>query len=226
MGIRIHKMLGYGLTDVDPVLDARLNRDSPVFRYALEGVTHVEEYFKWVEAHGPRSFDVAKSMLKSSRKRGEGEFLLQNCFQWGTADGGLQNVLCVRPLAWTDWYRYDSAIDYAEQTYSKKGQRDVVKVLNHGHYPHVGYMDARTGEPLPKDADPWGYWRVRNGGVEDLDTLDMFAHLAGFVDHAEASKFMVPLVPNEVRWLCEFAELFTDPTHVKDMRPLIYTWWS
>jgi len=220
MGIRIHKMLGYGLTDlVDQ--DERLNWSSPLFDYMLSGDAALDRYFGWLASK--TRFDVAKSLLRDDTRRRRSD--VQDCIRWGTPDGGLENVLCIRPLAWNDWYRYDDTIDYAEQTYLGE-QHDEVRVIKYALYPHDSYMDARTGERIKGAADIYFWLRARNDGSKDIGTLDELAKMGGFDSHADAEAHCVPFVPDEVRWLAEFAEVFTDPDTVLSLRPMIYTWWA
>lgn len=230
MGTRIHKMMGYGLTDLVEG-DPRLNWDSPLFRYDLDGREHVERYLDWAAERG--EFDVARSLLKDKDARQAREFDVQRCFAWGTKDYGLGNVFCARPLAWTDWYRSDDAIDWQEQTMSPGGQRDDVKVSRHGIYPHISYMDLRDGERI-KNSDVHAWHRSRYRLEEEGEgpagylraALEELARMAGFDGHDDALRHCVPHVPDEVRRLAEFAEAFTDPSVALQLRPMVYTWWG
>jgi hypothetical protein len=233
MGIRIHKAMGYGLTDVAEVegTDPRLNWGSPLFRCGMDGHDRVDEYHAWLADRG-RS-DVAKSMDKAAPpgtwKRA---FDIQDCFYWGNSDYGMKNVFMIRPLAWQDWYRSDDSIDWVEQTESPEGQRDTVQVLRHGIYPHTSYMDDRSGERLMgNEAHAWhrarhaveeGRWSG-DSGEEALETL---ATMMGFESHAEALEHCVPHVPDEVRWLAEFTEAFTVSDVELRLRPMVYTYWG
>jgi hypothetical protein len=232
MGIRIRKMMGYGLTDVVKN-DPRLNHSAPVFDYALSGRKALDAYIARSVTEGHA--DAARGLVKAQEEDlGRVSFNVQECVQWGTSDGGLKNVLCVRPLAWEDWYRFDDAIDWVEQSHSKKSQRDKVKVLPHGIYPHVGYMDARTGERVSNDVFAWirlqSYLRdhpkKRRVVEKDPSALDDLAARAGFTDNAEAEAFCVPIVPDEVRWMLEFTEVFNSPDTWLQLRPMVYTWWA
>lgn len=223
MGIRVHKMMGYGLIDVSEE-DVRLNRESPLFDYELGGQDNLDRYFAWLAERD--RFDVAKSLEGEPGRR---HSTVQECIEWGTVDGGMANVLCIRPLAWNDWYRYDDAIDYAEQTYLQDEQRDSVQVIDYALYPHSSYMDSRTGERVGGGKVDIHFWmNARRGDdrTKALGTLDELARLGGFESHADAEAHCVPLVPDEVRWLAEFAEVFTDPSTVLSLRPMIYTWWA
>lgn len=222
MGLRIHKMLGYGLVDIVES-DPRINWDSPVFRYELDG----NRYINWLDR-----FEL-KDLGVNPRLYGDGPGLVkpdvQSCFQFGTEDSGSPSVLCIRPLAWRDWYRFDDSIDYVEQTESEEGQRDTFQVLNHGIYPHISYMDDRLGYQI-KGSDAHAWQRAKNalkGNLpDDTSVLDDLARLAGFESHQDALLHCRPHVPNEVRYLAAFSGVFTSAeTHTK-LRPMIYTWWG
>jgi hypothetical protein len=56
--------------------------------------------------------------------------------------------------------------------------------------------------------------------------LDSLAQAAGFDSHADATSNVVPVVPEEIRDLAAFAGLFTDDTIWRQLRPLLYAYWS
>jgi hypothetical protein len=227
MGIRVHKMMGYGLTDVVEN-DPRINWDSPLFRYELDKDEHVDEYLEQLKEDEVTALDA---MMVRQQRAGKlprtGRYEVQSCFEWGTSDGGLENVLCVRPLTMDDWYRYDDIMDYAEQTYFSDGhdQHDDVKVSHYALYPFDSYMDARTGNRIKSDIYTW--LRAVNGKLtENLEALDVLARHGGFGSHAEALENCVAYVPEEIRNLCKYAGVFTDPATALTLRPMLYTWWA
>lgn len=236
MGIRIHKMMGYGLTDVTPE-DPRINWDSAIFGYDLDDEEDLDLYRDWLSERGKSDIGLSPLLPGATKRRSS----IQDCVNFGTSDGGLENVICIRPLAWTDWYRFDDSIDYVEQTASPEGQRDTVQVLETGIYPHISYMDDRVGERISfDDMHPW-LWAKReldrkiaaaafsfpDDLLRDLEApLDELAVLGGFSSHKDAMAHYRPHVPDEVRWLCEFSRLFTDPSICLQLRPMVYTWWA
>lgn len=223
-------MMGYGLTDLAEN-DPRINPGSLVHSGDLRGRRVLQGYYAWLEerGHGDPVRGIDRSDAPAERRRA---FDVQDCIQLGNEDYGMRSVLCIRPLAWTDWYRYDDPIDWHEQTYSEGGQRDDVQVFRHGIYPHVSYMDDRDGERI-KGGDVHAWHRLRHrledgGGADGYGDclLEDMAREMGFASHEDALAHCHPHVPDEVRWLAEFAELFTDQSTALQLRPMVYTWWA
>lgn len=207
MGIRVHKMLGYGLTDLQVgggrIMDARINTSSPWATFDNMPVS------LWEFTNRRRS-DL--QLAKDDPRR----YIVHD------TEYGLSNVVCIRPGWIDDWYRYDNSIDWVEETYLRgedEAQRNWVRVLPHGLHPWNGsYMDDRTGEKVPTDIMTWV--RVRGMKVTPDDAM------AGFADHEDAAAHCVPFVPTDVREVAEWADLFTNPDVWRQLRPMVYCWWA
>lgn len=216
MGIRIHKMLGYGLTDVktknfaisDKRFRANLSSEWPDFS--------LREYKDWVND----SKSISTLMTQSFPITNTSDYLdAGSCFVHD-AEFGLSNVFCVVPrFNHQDWHRYDDIIDYTEQTYVSR-QHNTVKVLKNGIYPYGPlFADSRTGKIVKNGMD---YALVKNT-VSDKDSL---ASRFGFESAEEADKYLRPAVPDCVKLLCEYAKIFVDPMTVHQLVPMLYTYWS
>lgn len=238
MGIRIKKMLGYGLTDLQctdrgAIIDHRINMDSTFVAYSdFSKRTNPTDYLDWlldgnsVAEHGTMDTWLAK--------RYEKEGSLPDGFynDWyshivhGGGDYGQDNVLCIRPLSARDWYRNDDIIDYTEADFAKDWAGDV-RVLDTGIYPYTpDFMDAVTGEHIKWD-DLQLWTLAKNDESErPVERMDELAQLAGYKDHNEALSRVVPNIPDTVRDMCIFGKLFTDDRYINDLRPMIYTYWS
>ena len=88
-------------------------------------------------------------------------------------------------------------------------------------------MDARTGEPAPADTALWARFAARyeDGDLSEQALRELAAVLFPDWTLEEARMRIVPSVPSEVRDLCEYLELFTDPGTWRELRPVIATWW-
>jgi hypothetical protein len=229
VGIRVHKVLGYGLTDLASK-DPCINWDSSL----LAGQASAAEYYAWLEARREASPDSFRFSMDWALLRAEG---VEACGPWPwavhDAEHGLLEVLVIRPATQKDWFRYDDTIDYMTETYPwrEDSQTARVQVYNHGPFPFNGsYMDARDGRKLPDLVFPW--WQIMNSKVkpEELEhtfgALDMLAREMGFAGQDEAKANIVPQVPAEIRDLAEFGQLFTHAGTWRQLRPLLYTWWG
>jgi len=171
MGIRIHKFLGYGLTDVKAdinnwiIIDDRFNPDSKVTNWDyLDSEERLDDYKEFLKG----------KMKKTKYKEGgkvekidsdemdlflELHFLnnkdvsLFDCVEYDMEFGMENVILFIPPGHGDDWHRYDDVIDYYEFYYHYDVDNDsdmtFVKELKMGIYPYdYGYCDKRTGERL------------------------------------------------------------------------------
>lgn len=223
MGIRVHKMLGYGLTDVlfdkdkYRIVDPRINPGSRLLDYGADAPT-LDEYL---------AFNSDDSIARPITQLAVGS-QPESPFECVVHDGeyGLGNVLCIRPVgtrAW-GWYRYDDTMDWMEES-TVHDQQNRVQVFDQGIYPFTNFMNTETGEKLGHEAMVWV--RARNNENADLsEVLDYLAELAGFASHEEAQRLVVPAVPEEVRALAQFGQLFTDDRVWMQLRPMLYVYWG
>jgi hypothetical protein len=164
MGIRVHKFLGYGLTDLTPGYrsDPRVNWDSPLLPTGDESPT-AGDYWTWLEARrgavGDKfSFSLDWALLRHDEKRRGAD--LYGCAVY-EHEYGLKEVLALRPVTKDDWARFDDDLDYMEETYPwrEDSQQHRVQVYEHGPFPFNGsYMDKRDGRRLPDVVFPW--WQL------------------------------------------------------------------
>jgi hypothetical protein len=246
MGIRVHKVLGWGLYNLEPgergAEDPRVNWESPLVKY--EGLSG-QEYFRWLEAKrraSQDSFMFSMDWAVLAHSEGFAERNLQDCFTY-QPEFGLPEVLMLTPFSRPDWRRSDDTIDYLTESYqlpgegirepAMKDQPDHVAVLPNAPYPFNGmFMDKRTGERLSKSLDWVRIWnslgrhRIFEEGSEQRRMLDLLAQAAGLAGHDEAAEVVVPLVPDEIRDLAEFGQMFTGPDVWLQLRPLLYTFWG
>lgn len=235
MGIRIHKFLGYGLTDVRTsgykLADDRFNPDSPVFKYEFP---ELQEYLEWLEHNvAEDEIDLDRMFVNEVLKGERKARYLDDTFAFNT-EFGKSNVMAFQPLMTSDWSRYDDTIDWIEESEVRTGQRNKVVRLRHGIYPWNGlYMDARTGERLPHEIMNWIRLqsRVRDQKRKGKDlpiptALDEAAKQAGLKDNDEAEAVVAPVIPNDIRNIVNFLKVFKDPNGYLTLRPLLYTYWS
>jgi hypothetical protein len=231
MSLTVCRFLGYGLTDVANqdmrITDPRINSGSWLLTH--DGVPGLADYLAWLEdRRDGLKFSLDYAHLKQLPE-GPG---LDYCAVY-SPEYGMPNVLALRPYGCADWSRRDDPIDYAQETWlmpeCQRNRADVMPLA--GIYPFVGvYMDARTGRRL----DDSIMWWVRlcndaaceRGEPEREQALELLARQAGFACHVEAAGNVAPEVPGEIKDLAEFAQLFTDETVWRQLRPLLYTYWA
>lgn len=207
MGIRINKVIGYGLTDVVSegmqITDPRINPDS----HLLTGIApdrEVPDYWTYVEQFVREEGDEAwiEVQMRKMLTDHEADTRWLCTYQ---AERGLPNVLVVRPVGFPAWSRHDDPIDFQSEVLRPDHPDARVEPTTGGLYPHDGlHMDVRTGERI-RDATVNTWRQVVNGNADDedkLDILNMLAQTLGYKDHEEAERFVAPFVPHGVRWVC------------------------
>jgi hypothetical protein len=156
-------------------------------------------------------------------------------------------VLIVSPFSVTSaWNRYDDSIDYAEALLKMEddGRTDMIentiRYLPHNQYPYDGqYMHEVTGESVSQDARM--VMRYAKAVLESLAEKDQLNHAdtieflrrtdvkiqnEGFASYEDLKAHMVPLVPQDVRDVCEWLEIFDDERAVLELRPMLLTHWG
>jgi hypothetical protein len=166
MGIRVHKMIGYGVANLkyrrnkkghvvmtdpridwdayDKMVDSRYDRD-------------MEKFIGWMEQHSAEidalaakerptrtdpyeytKWEVATltGVLKDSPRRHHYDFL--RCIQHGTEYMLPRVMLFIAPTMADQWYRYDDTLDWVEESHSRRQNNWVQKLRSPGIYPYSG----------------------------------------------------------------------------------------
>lgn len=184
MGIRIHKALGYGLTDVKVekyrIKDDRFNDFGILGKEVEEKVYEIftpegyEDFCKQHHSYEKNNFfDLVMDLMVLKERREKKDNFKR---KWGVEDSfihhgefGLPNVMLVIPCAEHEsWYRFDDMIDYyIENIDSRKTRKytvDKVDVLEDGGiYPWIGnYFNYKTKEPIKNGGMCCAFWCAIN----------------------------------------------------------------
>jgi hypothetical protein len=235
MGIRVHKVMGYGLTDVKcdkyNIADPRVNPEGIFCDYETE--FKVEDFMAFLKKEAKRkdidtwhaSFEFA--FLRDLKKM-KSSLDPKRCFVYD-GEYGLNNVLLVVPLSRKhEWFRYDNAIDYAEESNRGRVEKNYqcinhVREIPEGFHPWENqYWDKRTFKKIPWEIMEHRY----NEKFFEDAALDIVARSHGSDTWKEMKENMTPVVPECVRLLCEWGQAFTDPSVWTQLRPMIYVYWS
>lgn len=242
MGIRVHKVIGYGLCDVEldrgKIIDDRFYEQSAFMmeeeRNQIDGehyespedVYTKEGFVKYLQSHLDRPY-IDVHMINRLKK-----WDFYRCFirEW---EGPLNNVFIVIPPGHSDWYRFDNIIDYIEEGMGRNG--DHLEKLQQGIWPYSSVHQNEKGERLnPMDSCRW--WRYYNdildGNVdqERVQGMNIVMHCAsllmGFNDFHDARDNIAPYVPDMLKAFCHYTNIFNDPDTVNQLRPMMFTYWS
>ena len=220
MGIRVKKVVGYGLTDLTGPEDERLNPDGYLLtKDEIKKEEHwtAEGYLKFLKKYGSGSFDKnPKTPFQDmvvfhlgTHRRGKPQKNFNKLWEpWDSIiyddEFGLKNVLVVVPFCMAvrgeggQWKRYDDIVDYCEETHCHGQQRRVVTLAD-GIHPWNACFEDQYGNRLEM-------WDVRM--------------------HRTDGRFIKSTVPMEVRALCYYLEIFKEPKTVLSMDPLLYVYWA
>ena len=241
MGTRIHKVLGWALTDVDcdedtgRITDARINADSVLLD--ARGHAPLADFEEFCRARGSDG-DVERALINASRpdlQPDEPHHAVSH-----SSEGGDPRVLLIRPVWAHQWSRYDDALDWVTETIRDPEGTCAPRVerLNSAPFPYSGvYMDVATGQRLTDPLTTWHrtYVRIRHAGratAAEMSTIERtFGEHAkevmpGVQTWAQALERIAPLVPESVTLLAEWGRLFTDPSVCFQLRPVLYTYWG
>ncbi|MCP9209651.1 hypothetical protein [Streptomyces cucumeris] len=237
MGIRIHKKIGWGITGLEHdergiLTDSRVNADA-----LLQSVDEVgTEYLKYLESRRDEEEDPDErfelmsiiGMVDAAQAQGESLW-------WPVTredEAGRQDVLLVQPVGMPGWSRYDDPIDFAEEGALHGPIEPRVVPLERGIYPLEGaYMDSRDGRRLDPAAKRFldrlmGLQGEDEGRQRYGRTADRLAESMGFNDAHHARQHIAPAVPADIRHVCSWLNLFTDPDMWLQLRPMLYVYWG
>lgn len=220
MGIKVNKMIGYGLTDVVKK-DPRINwKKFEEYDFDYKG------YEKWLVKESKKknknqSFHAAMelSLLKNHENK---NLRKTDCYFHYDDEFGLENVFCIVPLFHYQWWRRDDDLDYVEEA-SKyaKDKGNWFKVFGNGFYPYnASFMDARTGKPLGEFA--FEYYKQKRGKLNRSWLLDKLK----FATVEEADQYIVPAIPECIQMMCKFTKIFKKISTINSLRPIEYCYWS
>jgi len=235
MGLRIHKVLGYGLTDVKTdgceITDSRFNKNSILINaYAVLTYCDYLDFLKQKQQEiDDYELKVERSQVKAFIKKAQRCDSMNKYFTYDCGEG-CPSVIVITPCYHEDWIHYDDPIDYAEEVGRGTGPENRWKVLN-GIFPYLSYFNRKTGERFPVDGKQLIDNAIRNmdSGYgtykENQEYLDTLCRSYGLKDSTEYG-FVAPIVPPPVRYMAEFAQVFNKPETINELKPLLYTYWS
>lgn len=236
--MRINKFLGYSLLDMQKN-DPRINWNSVLFFEEQREELSIDDYISFLEGHPDRDASLERSVIKALKADDRN---LRNAMLYDP-DNGIGNIMLLCPVSMSQWWvRDDDDIDRIEYTYNyaRREHAEIhisipqesldpeLTLLDPGPHPYKGYMDRVTGEPCSPQTWAWkGLQRDRDSDEESIrQAREEMSQLIGYGSFAEASDRVVPEVPPPVRFLAQWMSLFTGPDVWKDLRPVLYTYFS
>jgi hypothetical protein len=244
MSLHLNKAIGYALTNLADN-DPRINQDSPLLfwsRFEEENddfvVPTLESYASWLEekaAAGEGGFGTRTEakLLRSARGLRLHRLELTDAVVHRD-ESGPETLVLISPVSLHRWCRADDSIDYIEASLLPDGGRDDSLVpLQRGISGYADrFMDV-DGTELNEEAARLIYLAGLGMPEDELDSmasqikpLDRTDDRHSYANAADVSERIVPLVPPDLRRLAEYGQLFTSDDVWKQLRPVLYTYWS
>ena len=268
MGIRVHKVIGYGIDDFNPRNDVDLGKWDNRWEDPWGGELTLPLFIEEVNARAAELYEYllldypylathnADKPIKDRITKDTDLFLMELVVKHArkpdkaiypiVQDGefGLNNVLLLQPPDQFEWYRYDDAMDYLEETSLHK-QLHRCEFLGNGLgiYPYDRRVIRRR---VPEKANLFGeanYSKI-NGVICDEQgdpkvlPTQLYSQLTGvwedsigaiakgrLLDHLK--KDWTPQVPASVISLVVLCGLFKNCRDIINrVRPMLYVYWS
>lgn len=232
MGIRVKKVIGYGLTDVKThkkhshrIIDERFDPEG----YARRDYSDADESWEDVNARAYREF-LEKNYSKTELHSHSGPHLDLFTFQrvetprkgdyygWKVANDeknwwpgaafvhegefGLPNVCVVVPYCWHEKWTRSDDTLDYHEEAATYDQKNRVVELRCGIYPYIQDWADAKTHEPIKNKHPF---EIREMAEEGL---------------------VVPRVPPVVRSMCRFLKIFKEEQTINELRPLLYVYWS
>lgn len=200
MGIRIHKVLGYGITDLKTkdgnktdkiIVDERINKNGFLMvDYEQREKWKVEDYLKYIIDHEKEDEYYDAEVLKGSittriirrdfNKLKETVYNIDELVIYDWEYGMPQVVVFVPITHINDWTRYDDVIDYYDSiNYGTGSIENEIKILSGGIFPYSS-INSKTNKKI---------------------------------------------IPFEIRMLCKYLKIFVDDKYIDDLEPVLYSYW-
>jgi len=237
MGIRIHKAIGYGLTDVIADLDnwdlrndSRFNPNGYMFAgendFTRNGFT---EYLNSrIEELGNVDFDqfdlrLLKRQIEPMMKE------LYNSVIYDMEFGNPEVILFIPPTSVKNWTMYDDIIDYYDPAnHSEDGgiTESVIKI-DRPLWPWESYINIKSMPPTRLTGMQYqAYNTIRNLGFERMKSPEVMLKSVGVATKEELDAYIVPIIPAELVELIKYLKIFTDDKYIYQLRPMIYGYWG
>jgi len=211
MGIRVHKVIGYGLKTTTPDMFF----DHGVVMSDYNNTERYENFIKdWP--------GLSISMFKNKNWNLDRHIIYDH----------ENSPILIIPPGYPDWYRYDDSIDFAEET-RVYNQQDRIVEFQQGIWPHLLHQNSKGDKLNPSISHAW--WRefnaIKDGVVlqehiqEVNKYIESFSKKLGFTSFHDARDNIAPYVPDVVRAFCEFTNIFIDPDTILKLRPMLMVYW-
>jgi hypothetical protein len=224
MGIRIHKVIGYGMTGIkmrnDRLIDERFNQEKVGWDIVEAGLTSFADFVQdlglvKILAHEFKLVNDLKMLnyvTSDYAKTGYAHKHLKDmrdCVNWHG-----KTLVFMPPEHVKSWYRYDNTMDYYDLGCGT-ALRPTIKLLKtSGIYPYSDY--------IPK---PWKLNLIPSFNTMTYGEYQVLSSAnSQFAQHVKDDWCInVPII---IRLMAAYLGLFKRPETIFELKPMIHTYWS
>lgn len=221
MGIRIHKVLGYGIQNYIPdQYQIKLNRSELTYddfeMYLSDKIKGIPTENVLDNDNNFYYFTLLQEIKEYKKTIHYSNLYYDFVKTGGECDEPNQLPTIIFTLPWNHWSRYDDAIDYYDNEFI-----DNVKLLNRPIYPYDTYIDIRTNKLVNND-----YILIKRH-IEDKN-LPNEKLLSEFKLSSieEFDKYIIPKINPSIIITAKFLNIIDNSDDLNCLRPMIYTYWS
>lgn len=219
MGIRIHLMMGYGLTDIEckpngKITDRRINPDG----WLLSSDDDKDDKYTMRKFRNFVQRELRASPAKSNPDYSDNMIYLNYCKDkvyvheciQHDSEFGLPNVLCLIPPGLVHkWSRRDDHIDY----YMADSMESWVKPYKNGNfYPYQGIIDTHTGQRVVEPS-----LSIINSVLRDSESV---------LCSNEVKARYIHEIPGCLKYFIKYTNLFTSDDVLFELKPILYCYWA
>lgn len=252
MGIRIHKIIGWGLNNIIAekfeVIDPRINTDFFGSEDYWNKLEDMDTFFTWLKENEEENVKILNEVEPPVFDKPENyETKYDIPIRWAIngwdanknnekkkefnrypitydPEFGKKEVMLFSPIDELYWSRYDDIIDYYEQD----EQHNEVKMLNNscGIYPYVFMVHIPNAPNFGKEGYPNTMWPAEYNqsiGVFFRDNKPLLEEPLLSYFKKWYRPTIAPIVILYIKYLNIF-KYFNETIH--ELRPMIYTYWA
>lgn len=218
MGIRVHKVLGWGLNDVqvrqEKIIDSRFDENGYLF---CEEDFSTEELIDILKNEkNENGLDVSFARRSLEEKKAD----FHDCVIYN--DG---KAICFTSFWNRDFHRLDDVIDYHEENEnsrkSKRYLKDKVLFLDSPIYPFLNYIDNRDGRKI--DSNFVFEYKRESNSKRYID--EQLVKGMGFNSLEECKLYITPQIPQSLILTLKYLKIFKDSNTIFSLKPMIFTFW-
>lgn len=242
MGIRIHKSIGYALTDViydddnwtvendgrfNPNGWMMLDYEEREYRFTTTGFRkHIEALLpdnKEDRNHDHFEFILLMQLMDAGDVKELYDYIIYDM------EYGAGNVLLLIPPGHNDWTRYDNIIDYYDPANREDdgGIIESIIPVNRPIWPYDSYNNLKTMPPkVLTNFQHQLYNTVKQRGLEKYTDQQKILKELGLDTPEELKTHIAPVVPLALVEMLKYVKMFKDEKTIYELLPTIYGYWG